>query len=68
MARRVRESCCECCEALIKDEVALSQKMVGREIEDFYCIHCLADYLECTIDDLKVKIMEFKEQGCGLFL
>jgi biotin operon repressor len=63
-----KKICTECGKNLSKDEVALSQKMLGREITDFYCIYCLAEYLECDRDDLEVKIQEFKEQGCTLFL
>jgi len=62
------KKCCECGKALKRDEVALSMKLLGREIEDFYCIEHLAEFLECSVDDLKIKIEEFKEQGCGLFL
>jgi biotin operon repressor len=65
---RERKICIECVKPLTKDEVALSQKMLGRDISDFYCIKCLAEYLECDRDDLEVKIQEFKEQGCTLFL
>jgi biotin operon repressor len=65
---RVKKLCIECSKALSKDEVALSQKMLGRDIKDFYCIECLAEYLACERDDLEVKIQEFKEQGCTLFL
>ena len=68
MDERKKKHCCECEKLLIKDEVALSQKLLGRNIEDFFCIDCLAEYLECTPEDLKVKIQEFKEQGCTLFL
>ena len=53
---------------LSKDEIALSQKMLGRDILKFYCIGCLAESLDCNPDDLVVKIQEFKEQGCTLFL
>ena len=60
--------CNECKIVIIKDHIALSQKMLGRNITQFYCITCLAEYLECEIDDLEIKIMEFKEQGCALFL
>jgi biotin operon repressor len=63
-----RKVCCECNKSLKKDEIALSQKLLGREIEEFYCINCLADYLECSTVDLLSKIQEFKEQGCNLFL
>lgn len=64
----VKKICIDCGKNLNKDEVALSQKMLGREITEFYCIDCLAEYLECDRDDLEVKILEFKEQGCTLFL
>jgi len=64
----VRKSCVDCEKSLSKDEGALSQKLLGLEITDFYCIDCLAEYLECDRYDLEVKIEEFKEQGCTLFL
>ena len=60
--------CLNCGAKLIKDEVALSQKMYGRQITSFYCIKCLASELDCEPEDLAVKIQEFKEQGCALFL
>ena len=60
--------CCECGRKLKKHEVALCKKLLASDTEDFYCIDCFADYLGCTIDDLKIKIQEFKEQGCSLFL
>jgi hypothetical protein len=64
----MKKLCRECKRPLIKDEIALSQKLLGRVIEEFYCIDCLAEYLECPKDDLIVKIQEFKEQGCTLFM
>ena len=57
-----------CDKALKKDEVALCKKLLGTDTEDYYCIDCLAEYLECTKNDLEIKIQEFKEQGCTLFL
>lgn len=54
-------------EGLIKDEVGINKKMLGTEIKQFYCLGCLADYLEVTTDELLAKIEEFKEQGCKLF-
>lgn len=66
--KRNKITCCECAKALTKDEVALCKKLLGTDIEDFYCIDCLAEYLECTKIDLIIKIQEFKEQGCTLFL
>jgi biotin operon repressor len=63
-----RKVCCECNKSLKKDEIALSKKLLGKEIEEFYCVNCLADHLECSTVDLLSKIQEFKEQGCTLFL
>lgn len=68
MTERRKKLCRECKHLLIKDEIALSRKLLGRDLEELYCIDCLAEYLECSVDDLKVKIQEFKEQGCTLFL
>ena len=60
--------CTDCGAALKKDAIALSKKMLGRAITSFYCIDCLAVTLDCEPEDLAVKIQEFKEQGCALFL
>ena len=65
MKKRV---CCDCGKKLKKDEVALSQKLIDTDTEDFYCISCMAEYFGCAEEDLIIKIKEFKEQGCTLFL
>ena len=66
--KKTPKTCCESCRKLIKDEVALCQKLLSSDTEDFYCIDCFSEYLGCSKDDLKIKIQEFKEQGCTLFL
>ena len=50
------------------DKVLKNLHFTEVDTEDFYCLDCLADYLECSTEDLKIKIREFKEQGCSLFL
>ena len=60
--------CCECGKKLAKDEVALCKKLLSIETEDFYCMECFSEFLECSREDLEIKILEFKEQGCTLFL
>lgn len=52
---------------LDKDTVGINKKLLGLEIANFYCLNCLANYLECTVDELMDKIEEFKEEGCALF-
>lgn len=54
-------------ENLSNDIIALNKKLLGKNIENFYCLDCLADYLGVSTDDLLDKIEEFKEEGCDLF-
>ena len=55
-------------EPLSKDEIGINKKLLGEQAENFYCMDCLADYLEVETQDLLDKIEEFKEAGCKLFL
>ena len=59
--------CMNCDATLKKDHIALSKKLLGRHIIKFMCLNCLAEYIDCTVEDLLVKIEEFREQGCSLF-
>jgi len=68
MVKKNKMKCCECNQSLVKDEIALSVKLLGKNNEDLYCINCLSEYLECSVNDLLIKIQEFKELGCTLFL
>jgi hypothetical protein len=52
---------------LSKKEIGLNKKLIGRDIQKYYCLDCLAEYLEVTSDFLLAKVDEFKEQGCTLF-
>jgi hypothetical protein len=51
-----------------QNEIALSKKLLGRKITSFYCLSCLANYLDITVDELLAKVEDFKEQDCALFL
>lgn len=63
-----KRMCCDCGKNVKKDEIALTQKLIDPDAEDFYCLTCMAEYIGCSEEDLRVKIQEFKEQGCTLFL
>ena len=60
--------CVDCGKPITKDEVALSRKLIDPDTEDLYCLSCMAENFGCTEEDLEIKIQEFKEQGCTLFL
>lgn len=51
-----------------KDTVGINKKLLGENIQNFYCTDCLAEYLECTVEELLDKIEEFKAEGCKLFM
>lgn len=52
---------------LSKDEIGINKKILGKDIDSFFCLTCLADYLECTEEELLDKIQDFKDEGCTLF-
>ena len=58
--------CSFCNSPLIKDEYALSIKLFG-EVSSKYCLSCLSNQLDVSIEDLKDKIEEYKNDGCELF-
>lgn len=63
-----KKSCYICGnEPLSKNEIGLTKKLLGKNSKRFYCINCLAEYLEVDTEFLLTKIEEFKEQGCTLF-
>ena len=69
MAKRKLESHCRDCNVMLhKDVIALSLKLFGEDMESLYCLNCMKIIVGCGTDDLIVKIQEFKEQGCTLFL
>lgn len=60
---------CYICEKtnLSKNEIGLNKKLLGKNVDRFYCLDCLSEYLEIDAEFLLAKIEEFKEQGCTLF-
>lgn len=49
------------------DVIGINKKLLGSNINYIYCIDCLANYLEVTVEELLEKIEEFKEEGCIFF-
>lgn len=54
-------------ESLSRNEIGLTKKLLSKNTKIFYCLDCLADYLEVDTEFLIEKILEFKAQGCDLF-
>ena len=62
------KKCRDCGQPLTKDEVALNKKLISPDTHEFQCLNCMSESLDCSVSDLKIKIDEFKEQGCTLFI
>ncbi len=67
MSRAKPQKCYLCDAELDKISVGLNKKLLSRDVKHLYCLSCLANYLDVTVEDLLAKVEEFKEQGCTLF-
>ena len=63
------KECQYCHAALTRDEVGLNKKLFASDAKKggYSCLVCMAEMLEITVEELNVKIQEFKAQGCKLF-
>lgn len=62
------KKCCDCEKILTKDEIGMSRKMLGKDTDNYFCLECMAEYLDTTIEELLDRIEMFKEEGCTLFM
>ncbi len=62
--------CQYCSSPLDKDSIGLNKKLLESQTKQnrYSCLACLAEQIDCTEDELKEKIKEFKLQGCKLFV
>ena len=61
-------SCTSCGKRdLDKNTVWINKKLLGLETQSYFCMDCLAAYLDTTVEALNEKIEEFKDEGCKLF-
>ena len=67
MAKKIFE--CVACgkRPLSKNEVGINKKLLDTQSESFYCLECLANFLEVAPQDILDKIEDFKNDGCKLF-
>lgn len=64
----VEKSCYICGkEALSKNEIGLTKTLLYKDAKKFYCLDCLAMYLEVDTEFLLARVEELKKQGCKFF-
>ena len=52
---------------LTKNEIGINKKLLVMKSKNFYCLECLANFLEVEPQDILNKIKDFKNDGCKLF-
>ena len=69
MGNAMESKVCYVCgkENLSKKEIGLTKKLLDRNARQFYCLDCLAEYLDVDTEFLLERVEEFKSQGCTLF-
>lgn len=60
---------CKKCEApLGADDIAINRKLISRNVADFYCIDCLAEYYHTCREAIQERIDYYRKSGkCTLF-
>jgi len=69
MMNKSDKKCRYCDICLDRDEFGLNKKLFESDTKNnnFMCLVCMSDYLECTEEELQEKIEDFKIEGCKLF-
>ncbi len=62
------DSCKKCRAALGADDIAINRKLISRNVTDFYCIDCLAEYYNTCREAIEERIEYYRKSGhCTLF-
>ena len=67
--RKLKKQNCAFCakEITTRNDLGINIKLLGESTKSYHCLDCLAEYFECTVQDIIDKIEEFKSDGCELF-
>jgi len=62
----IKSMCFACSASLTKDIIAINKKLFSAKTKPM-CLSCLAERLDCSVQDILDKIEQFKNEGCKLF-
>lgn len=60
-------ACCKCNAPVDYNVIGLNKRLLGRGVQHFMCLHCLAEFFGTSESALQHKIDEFRDDGCPLF-
>lgn len=62
------KTCKKCGAKLGSDDIAINQKLISRDVEEFFCVDCLAEYYKTTREVIQERIDYYRKSGhCTLF-
>ena len=62
------KSNCNLCQTKIsKLDIGLNKKLLGEKNNRHYCINCLSNHLDVSLEELLSIAERYREQGCKLF-
>lgn len=62
------KTCKKCAAKLGSDDIAINQKLISRDVEEFFCVDCLAEYYKTTREVIQARIDYYRKSGhCTLF-
>lgn len=69
MTIKTVKNCRYCNSYLDRNAIGLNKKLFEdyTKCNLYMCFPCMAEYLECSEEDLREKVEEFKREGCKLF-
>lgn len=67
MEKESKETCYHCGKLVYADDIGITRKLINRGTTRYYCISCLADAFELSVEDVQEKIRYYKSIGCTLF-
>ena len=69
IAKKYFNHTCKICNKKVnkKDEIAMNLKLLGRNIDTYYCKKHLMEFLDINKEQWNKYVKEFKESGCSLF-
>lgn len=66
--KKIDANCSICSKQhLDKNTIGINIKLRGEKVKGFFCLDCLAENLDCEVQDILDKIEEFRNEGCKLF-
>lgn len=61
------QHCIKCGKEVGHYDIAMTKKMINRGATEFYCLECLCERYDMTMERMEELIKRFRDMGCTLF-